>query len=885
MNKWFTLPALLLTIVAGPMRAQAQCTTPPTINCPGNISVNVDPTHCGAIVQFPTPTATDNCHPCPGGVAISGYTLIGSMNGHYYYRSNNLTTWAAANAAANGLGGHLATISSATENILISSAIPGGALAWIGFTDQAVEGNYVWVNGEPIVFTNWCLNEPNNLNNEDHTVINWCSVTPAGAAAGPGWNDLDGSLSNQYYVVEFDCIPPTVTQTAGPISGSNFPVGTTTVTFTARDVSGNAASCSFTVTVIDNVAPTISCPNNISLSSSLGVCGRVVNYTIPTATDNCLCTGQKPSPNDYAYLGTFGGHEYYASNFGTTWFGADAAANAFPGGHLATIGSAAENAFVTGAFTSNLAWIGFTDQASESNFVWNNGEPVTFTNWCSGEPNDLFGEDYTVINWCATGSNGAGAGTGWNDLNGFDNLPYILEFDCAPIVTRTAGPASGSLFPVGTTTVTYQAADYAGNINTCSFTVTINDNELPTLDCPDNANVSCDASTDPSNTGAATATDNCGIASLTYSDVSTQDANPLICGHYNYSIMRSWTARDVNGNSTGCIQFITVSDQTAPFARCKNVTVTLGNGVATVSAATEDDGSFDNCSPVSLSLSKTSFNCSNIGNNTVTLTVKDVCGNTSTCTGTVTVLGTIPSCSITVTPSNTVYTGGVPTNIYLGYGPQTATLTVNPSGGSGFTYSWSGPTGYLSCTNCPNPLFTPAGPGIYTFTVTVTNANGCTTTCSVTFCVKDIRSGSNGGGKVNICHIPPGNPANSNTLSVSVNAVAAHLAHGDYLGSCGQTCGTVITSKMLASGRAIEEQVKVYPNPNNGVFIVEIPYTEAAQSNILVTDMQGKIVQQRVVTDNDGRRINLNLGDVAKGMYMVIVSYGDQRFRTTIVVN
>ena len=39
-------------------------------------------------------------------------------------------------------------------------------------------------------------------------------------------------------------------------------------------------------------------------------------------------------------------------------------------------------------------------------------------------------------------------------------------------------------------------------------------------------------------------------------------------------------------------------------------------------------------------------------------------------------------------------------------------------------------------------------------------------------------------GKVDICHIPPGNPANAHVINVSVNAIPAHLAHGDHLGSC-----------------------------------------------------------------------------------------------------
>lgn len=40
-------------------------------------------------------------------------------------------------------------------------------------------------------------------------------------------------------------------------------------------------------------------------------------------------------------------------------------------------------------------------------------------------------------------------------------------------------------------------------------------------------------------------------------------------------------------------------------------------------------------------------------------------------------------------------------------------------------------------------------------------------------------------GKVDICHIPPGNPDNAHTINVSVHAVPAHLAHGDTLGECG----------------------------------------------------------------------------------------------------
>lgn len=41
-----------------------------------------------------------------------------------------------------------------------------------------------------------------------------------------------------------------------------------------------------------------------------------------------------------------------------------------------------------------------------------------------------------------------------------------------------------------------------------------------------------------------------------------------------------------------------------------------------------------------------------------------------------------------------------------------------------------------------------------------------------------------GSPKVDICHIPPGNPENAHVITVSENAIPAHMAHGDFLGDC-----------------------------------------------------------------------------------------------------
>src|SRR6185295_9509036 len=78
----------------------------------------------------------------------------------------------------------------------------------------------------------------------------------------------------------------TIAQTTGLASGSLFPIGTTTNSFSVTDASGNTASCSFTVTVTDNELPTITCNSPISVNNDPGVCGAVVSYS-NSSTDNC----------------------------------------------------------------------------------------------------------------------------------------------------------------------------------------------------------------------------------------------------------------------------------------------------------------------------------------------------------------------------------------------------------------------------------------------------------------------------------------------------------------------------------------------------------------------------------------------------------------------
>jgi Ca2+-binding RTX toxin-like protein len=144
-----------------------------------------------------------------------------------------------------------------------------------------------------------------------------------------------------------------------------------------------------------------------------------------------------------------GNGHFYALTSGdpTDWHTAETQAVSL-GGHLASITSAAEQSFIvdtflTGATERSIYWIGLTDEAVEGTFVWSSGEPVTYTSWQSGEPNDFHGnEDYTTVNWHYGHQVGGGVRGAWNDTplfgsnsNATGPEPYrgIMEFNALPV--------------------------------------------------------------------------------------------------------------------------------------------------------------------------------------------------------------------------------------------------------------------------------------------------------------------------------------------------------------------------------------------------------------------------------------------------------------------
>src|SRR5262245_46905363 len=84
-------------------------------------------------------------------------------------------------------------------------------------------------------------------------------------------------------------------------------------------------------------------------------------------------------------------HTYAMTPAGRTWQTARTWSRTL-GGHLVAINNVDENLFlgaVYGGLWSPVFWIGLTDEVAEGTFLWDSGEPVTFTGWCAGEPNDF----------------------------------------------------------------------------------------------------------------------------------------------------------------------------------------------------------------------------------------------------------------------------------------------------------------------------------------------------------------------------------------------------------------------------------------------------------------------------------------------------------------
>src|SRR5205823_14128752 len=146
-------------------------------------------------------------------------------------------------------------------------------------------------------------------------------------------------------------------------------------------------------------------------------------------------------------------------------------------------------------------------------------------------------------------------------------------------------------------TRTWIATDGCGNSAACVQTITVRDITPPTITCPPNVTLECPADTRTNLTGVATAQDGCGAVTISYPDSVSNN-----CGGTKV-ILRTWTATDACGNSTNCVQTITVRDTTPPTISCPPNVVLECPATATGTNATGVASAQDGCGSVSISYS------------------------------------------------------------------------------------------------------------------------------------------------------------------------------------------------------------------------------------------------------------------------------------------
>lgn len=322
------------------------------------------------------------------------------------------------------------------------------------------------------------------------------------------------------------------------------------------------------------------------------------------------------------------------------------------------------------------------------------------------------------------------------------------------------------------------------------------------------------------------------------------------------------------------------ADSMLPVAIAKNTTVTLQNGVAHITPEQVDGGSYDAAGISRLALDKTDFDCSHIGDNTVTLLVTDGSGNQSTATAIVTVLGaTTAKPTIAVARTNNTATGGDANTVYLGYGAQQLQLTATSTDTAAVGWQWSPATPLSSATNVATQ-FQPTQAGTYRYAVVATNAYGCQAVSdTVTLKVIDARCGNN---KVVVCH-------NGNSLCVAASAVAAHLSHGDELGDCTIPRPSLVDliKSWLSNYQSTAASFIIAPNPATTNARITVSFTARCSYTLVLYGVRGELV--KLIARGDamaGSQVTYDLTaqNLVKGTYYVQLITGLQIVTKKLVV-
>ncbi|GEQ85765.1 hypothetical protein ULMS_12730 [Patiriisocius marinistellae] len=647
--------------------------TPPEISCPADITENVDATCTFTIEDYTTlATATDNCtivsitqSPVPGTAVIAGVTQITLTT----FDGTNTTDCNFNITVIDGTPPEITCPDNQTEsaNADCQFEVPDyTALAVFSddcgittVTQTPTAGTLVNI-GNTIVE----ISVSDGTNTESCSFnLNVIDDTPL-VIECPMNETVSADINCEFIIPDYtsiimtieNCGPVTVTQ--NPVAGTIVSTGANTITISADD-GQDFVECMFDVIVNDNIPPTISCPIDQFESVDVDCMFSVPDYTsLALAMDNCtvISVEQNPLPGTLVGLGdtTITLIVSDGTNTDTCSFNLNVKDNTPPvvtcPDNITAFGDPNTCDFIVPDYLSlvtasdNCSIVSVTQDPPVGTIVTPGNLIVTFTAFDGLNETSC---DFTVTIIDNTPPTIMCPPTQIVTVNSDcqfilpDYTSLVTANDACSTPTIVQTPLAGTIVNVGTTIVTMEASD-SQNTTSCTFEVILEDNTNPIAICQD-FTILLDAlgtaTLSPSDIDDGSS-DSCSTVSLTV-DIDTFDCsnigiNPVVL-----------TVTDNAGNTSSCTAMVTVEDIIAPQAICQNITIQLDAlGMAVITPAEIDGGSTDACGINNLAIDITTFDCSNIGTNNVTLFVSDNNGNNSSCVSIVTVEDTLPPTAI-----------------------------------------------------------------------------------------------------------------------------------------------------------------------------------------------------------------------------------------------
>ena len=455
------------------------------------------------------------------------------------------------------------------------------------------------------------------------------------------------------------------------------------------------------------------------------------------------------------------------------------------------------------------------------------------------------------------------------------------SFDNIGIVEKKFSKTSFTCVDLGTSKVTFTAADASGNTSSADVTVTVVDEIKPILKAKASYTIKLDAE------GKAAlkwedidegSSDNCSINDRILSKTS------FTCADLGPNKI-TFTAKDASGNTSSAEVTVTVVDEIKPILKTKAAyTIKLdAEGKANLKWEELDEGSSDNCSIKDKLLSKTSFTCADLGTSKVTFTAKDASGNTSSAEVTVTVVDEIKP----TLKAKTAYT------IKLDVEGKAALKWEDIDEGSSDNCS-------IKDKLISKTSFTCADLGTSKVTFTAKDASGNTSSAEVTINVVDelkptlkakavytLKLDVQGKATLKWEDIDEGSSDNCSIKERKLSKTEFSRTDGgdnkvtytltDVSGNTSNIDVTVRVDIVLsAPERPLESNtVKAYPNPVDDYLYLEFAEHLSSIRTSSLVDASGKVLGELNLVDAGNGRLGFSTRDLKSGMYFLRLSTRD----------